>query len=715
MKKTLLSFALGAMISFCAVAQDVDYTNLIINNSFEYAWEGQVAQSGIDGWYSSTWRPWKATNSDHQKFYGWNVTDWNFKSTTNYSQSLESLGSPREQSFNIAIFGDKKFGDFWELYQVIDKSLLSAGIYKVQARLAVDKANALTSQRLFANQNVQYHGTAAQYVNNLTDGEVNTFAGYPGTANALVEMTVYTAIGEDDDLKIGIRSGGKFSDGTMAADAGSSGTLKGSFKADYFRVTKVDPANYGDAALSSLSLSAYSGVLTPTFNPDTKLYTCILPKGTTSVTPVIKTRYDGANYTGVNAVDVSSGTGSSIIVVTALDGVNSKTYTINYSIATNETTNLSNLITNNSFESAWEGQLALSGIDGWYSNTWRPWKATLTEHQKFYGWDVTDWTFRSATNYSQSLESSANPRDLNFDITVFGNQTFGELWELYQVIDKGQLSAGTYKVQARLAAENAKRTSQRLFANQNVQYHGLASQYVNNLTTNEVNTFAGYPGISNVLDELTVYTTIGEEESLKIGIRTGGKLADGTMAAAADPLWGSFKADFFRLVKIDPQDATNANLASITLSAGSLNFAAEKTSYNVELPAETTSVMAIATAALEDVKVTGTGVVDVSSGTGVSTITVNALDGTTIKTYTINYVVGGSTNTNVKTVKANCTYKIVNRKLSVYGSDAYTVYSVNGVKVAEINNNVDGTNVALCQGVYFLKTAENHTLKVIVR
>jgi len=241
MKKTLLSFGLGVMLVFGATAQDVDYTNLVINNSFEYAYADTVPKSGVDGWYNNTWRPWKATKTAHQKFYGWEVTDWSMRSSTNFSQALDKSASPRDKNFSITIYGDLKFGEFWELYQVIDKASLPAGIYKVQARLSIENL-VRTSQRLFANQNVQYHGAAAQYVNNLTRGEVNTFSGYPGTTNVLEEMTVYTTIGEDDDLRIGIRTGGKMSDGTMAEDAGTSGTLVGSFKADYFRVTKIDPA-----------------------------------------------------------------------------------------------------------------------------------------------------------------------------------------------------------------------------------------------------------------------------------------------------------------------------------------------------------------------------------------------------------------------------------------------------------------------------------------
>jgi hypothetical protein len=78
-----------------------------------------------------------------------------------------------------------------------------------------------------------------------------------------------------------------------------------------------------------------------------------------------------------------------------------------------------------------------------------------------------------------------------------------------------------------------------------------------------------------------------------------------------------------------------------------LSFDPATTAYDVELPEETTSVTVTATAAIEDAKVEGDGAVDVSEGSGVSTIVVTALNGTAKKTYTINYTVKSGTGINV--------------------------------------------------------------------
>lgn len=224
---------------------------------------------------------------------------------------------------------------------------------------------------------------------------------------------------------------------------------------------------------------------------------------------------------------------------------------------------LTKLIINNSFEYARKGQLIDSNVNGWYSSAWRPKKATEGE---FYGWKVTNWNFRSSTNYSQGMNQDNSNREGNYGCWISGDLAFPDLFELYQTIPADSLQPGTYKVQCRLAVEDAKRTSQRLFANKNVQYHGTESQYASNLTAGEINTFAGYPGGASDLREMTVYVTLAKGEPLKIGIRTGRIKGDGTVAANDSPLWGWFKVDYFRLERVetdtlpatvDPNDYTD--------------------------------------------------------------------------------------------------------------------------------------------------------------
>jgi uncharacterized protein YjdB len=189
---------------------------------------------------------------------------------------------------------------------------------------------------LFANNSVQYHGTESQYADNQTDGERATFAGWPNGEKDLQEMFVYATVGEEDDLKIGIRTGNIKGDGTVAGDATP---LWGWFKTDYFRLTKIDPVEAADATLASLTLSV--GSLNEAFDPETTSYTADLPLGTASVTPVATPNISDATVTGVEAVNVRLGSGESVITVTALDGTTTKTYTISYTVPTVSVTGVS--------------------------------------------------------------------------------------------------------------------------------------------------------------------------------------------------------------------------------------------------------------------------------------------------------------------------------------------------------------------------------------
>lgn len=87
-----------------------------------------------------------------------------------------------------------------------------------------------------------------------------------------------------------------------------------------------------NANLASLSLNV--GTLASEFSADLTEYSAILPSGTTSVKPIAVPGDLGAQVTGVDAVDVSSGTGVSTITVLASNGVTAKVYTVNYSVAT---------------------------------------------------------------------------------------------------------------------------------------------------------------------------------------------------------------------------------------------------------------------------------------------------------------------------------------------------------------------------------------------
>lgn len=130
-------------------------------------------------------------------------------------------------------------------------------------------------------------------------------------------------------------------------------------------------------------------------------------------------------------------------------------------------------------------------------------------------------------------------------------------FEFYQTIAAGKIEPGTYLVSCNLGVFKEKMATCRLFANDNVQYYGAESAYPESvLTAGESNTFAGYgaSGSSKMtLRPMHVIVTVGEGESLKVGIRSSNHKEDGTRSTNDNHGW--FKVDHFRIHKVDAQMA----------------------------------------------------------------------------------------------------------------------------------------------------------------
>lgn len=182
-------------------------------------------------------------------------------------------------------------------------------------------------------------------------------------------------------------------------------------------------------------------------------------------------------------------------------------------------------------------------------------------------------------------------------------------------------------------------------------------------------------------------------------------------------------------ITVHTSDLTNVNFdfniaAGTFANLGSLKVAEENavltpafdpavTVYNCTLANGTTTATPVV-GAYFNTPVSGGVPVDVSAGSGVSTIVVTSLDGTTTKTYTVNYLVNGGSSS-VDAVKTEATYSIQNRKLYVKGTDNYTVYGINGVKVANVKDNMSNTSIELAAGAYIVKTNNAGVFKVLVK
>ncbi|MEA4975174.1 MAG: glycoside hydrolase family 88 protein [Paludibacter sp.] len=372
------------------------------------------------------------------------------------------------------------------------------------------------------------------------------------------------------------------------------------------------------------SLSYDYGSLSPAFDPAITSYTCSVPAGINQLIPNLIPSYRATISSGAEVVNLDTGSGTSVINVNAPDGVTSITYTVNFVTGSDE--NLTHLIVNNDFDLAPDADCQPvqvgPGINGWDTSgipCWRLSKSSCAAKQ-FYGWTHNQSLLGSST--SQGINGDAPNKHGNWTAWIGGNRSAYTEFEFSQTIDKSQLTAGTYKVQCLLAVgKNDRRNNQRLFANNVVQYFGNPYKYEKNLVAGEQYSFAGHVEFSDVvLREMTVYVTLLEGDSLKIGIRTSNMESDGDVSTQKSPM---FRIDYFRLTKM---------------------------------------------ASANDVPVTNNT--------------------------RVNYVVN-------------------NRSLTVMGVDSYTLYNVNGVKTADVNNTSE-TIPELLPGVYIIKTKNAGVLKAII-
>jgi hypothetical protein len=128
------------------------------------------------------------------------------------------------------------FPDHFTLYQ--DITGLPAGKYQVSCSMYT-QVGCLTSQRLFANDNVQYYGKSDDYELNLTPGETNTYADWEPTPNAytdgqfLRDLSLEVELQAGASLRIGVKTSNLKKDGT------SDNTSAGWFRVDNFRLKRI--------------------------------------------------------------------------------------------------------------------------------------------------------------------------------------------------------------------------------------------------------------------------------------------------------------------------------------------------------------------------------------------------------------------------------------------------------------------------------------------
>jgi hypothetical protein len=383
---------------------------------------------------------------------------------------------------------------------------LPPGEYILRCKLGVPAdPGGITTQRLFAGNNVQYYGAASDYQNNLTTGENNTFAGYAaegsGSGINLKEMALKFTIADTTNVPIGIKSSNKLKNGSSATNNA------GWFKVDHFRLERV------------IDYSVQS--------PADRLQALIEEAQT-----LYDTTSEGV-YDGMYPTAARSGFSAAIQAAVAVKETVGATFeeqiqaieTLETAIAEyrRNVIKATSYITNPDFEDT-------QGLrqDG---TSWRG--------------DPPGWT-RNGELGGQSWGINADGGNYHGQYLCWYFATpFPDNFELYQ--DLTGLPPGKYTVKCRLVVKESRFiTTQRLFANNNVQYFGKEEDYGTNLAQGENNTFAGWtPNSSFSLKEMQVEADV-PDGNLRIGIRSSNQYKDGSRESSLES--GLFKVDHFRLV-----------------------------------------------------------------------------------------------------------------------------------------------------------------------
>ncbi len=209
------------------------------------------------------------------------------------------------------------------------------------------------------------------------------------------------------------------------------------------------------------------------------------------------------------------------------------------------------------------------------------------------------------------------------------------------------LPIGYYRVTALATVSSGRVTNQRLFANTKSILFGASTNTAYSsanlaiLKASESVSFAGYAESSaenGPFKKLSICTMV-TDGSLTLGFKCSGKASTQgfNFSSLSKGDAGFFKFDHFTLAEV----SNDATLDQLSLSSGALDepFDPAVSDYTASLPKGTLTVTPVVLPAVEGQTTTGTNIVDVSSGIGVSTIKVTSYDGTVTKTYTIHYTV----------------------------------------------------------------------------
>jgi hypothetical protein len=523
---------------------------------------------------------------------------------------------------------------------------LDNGFYKVGCLMTVSNGR-LTSQRLFANDSSMLYGAdtdySAQNLNVLDSTENYDFGGYSTLATENGPFMPLAVVVEvtDGNLTIGARVNGS---GTVHSfDFQGAGGDIGFFKFDHFTLFNVDTATIDTIIFSS-------GSLDTDFDPGVHTYNATLPKLTTKVAPSVVFAAKGITATGLDSVDVSSGTGSSVIEVTCLNGT-TRNYTVNYTVLTasddatlsdltldvgtlspsfspNNTTYLGlvpvgtdsvapTATVNDVLASAsgdekiglinghGKSEIVVTAENGTTKTYTIYYDYNYLTNPSFETGDLSGWTLTGADGYAWTTPNTDGDATKDGDyVTGVWNDPIGDV-EWSQAISG--LDNGFYKVGCLMTVSNNRLTSQRLFANDSSMLYGANTDYsaqnLNVLDPMENYDFGGYSTLATENGPFMPLAVVVEvtDGNLTIGARVNGS---GT-THAFDFQGAGGDIGFFKFDNFSVSNVSGLLIKSLSIDGNTIDGidSTDIQLYSMDLPHGTTTVPTVTATAAFGVKV----------------------------------------------------------------------------------------------------------------
>jgi hypothetical protein len=346
-----------------------------------------------------------------------------------------------------------------------------------------------------------------------------------------------------------------------------------------------------DATLTALSVAG--NTLLPVFDASTLTYNVLLPVGTTIGTLPAVTYTTAANATAVKT-DAIALPGSSTIEVTAQDGVTKKTYTINFAVTSTDATLTA---------------LAVSG------NTLSPAFDAATYSYNVVLPNGTTIGTMPAVTYTTAANATAVKTDA---IALPGSTTI-------EVTAQDGTTKLTYTVNFSVAP-----STDATLSDLKVNSATVSGFAANTFTYNVV-----LPNGTTVIPTVAATATHANANA----VVTQALSVSGSATVVVTAQDGTTKLTYTVNFSVAP--STDATLSALKVNGISVtNFSANTLTYNVVLAAGTTVIPTVS-ATVNQANANAV-VTQALSVTGSATVVVTAQDGTSKKTYTINFSVATS-------------------------------------------------------------------------